>query len=258
MKKLSIIIFALCLPLFSVAEDDYAELLFEQGVTAYNAENYDVAITSFRKLPELGYISADLYYNLGNAYYREAEFANAIWCYEKALLLNPAHDDAKFNLEFLNNELFSDRDSVPPSFFNEIWNFLYTLFSPTTWMILFLILQLVLPALILIFFFSASRKKRRMFFYFSVLALFLYLISLSISSWAYYSINNPSKAVIKNLSVPVRSEPGQGGTNIVVVEQANTVQILDRNENWLKIELPDGNVGWILSEYALDLSRNLP
>lgn len=257
MKKLSILIFAFCMPLFAFSADD-ADLLFQQGIDAYNNEHYEMAIESFRQLPVLGYESADIYYNLGNAYYRKGEFASAVWSYEKALLINPSHKDAEFNLEFLNAELFEGVNTVPPSFFNEVWKFLYSLFSPRSWFFIFLLFQLVLPVLILVFFFSASRRRRRIFFYFSAIAFVLYLLSFSVSSWAFYTMNNPSKAVIKYLSAPVRSEPGQGGTDVAVVEQASIVKILDHSENWIKIELPDGNEGWILSEYALDLSRDLP
>jgi len=258
MKKISLIIWVICLPVFTLAQESDVKLLFQQGVDAYNNEHYELAVESFRQLPPLGYSSADLYYNLGNAYYRLEEYASAVWCYEKALILNPAHKDACFNLEFLNNEIFADADKVPPSFFMEIWTFINSMFSPSGWVVLFIIFQILLPALVLIFFFSASRRRRKLFFYLSVLAVFFYMLSMGVSSWAWYSMKNPSKVVVKNTSVPVRSEPGLGGTDIVVIEQAGTVEVLEHRDEWLKIELPDGTEGWILSDNVIDLGQELP
>ncbi len=248
----------LWLPVFALAEDNDAALLFQQGIDAYNNEHYDLAVESFRQLPALGYTSADLYYNLGNAYYRLGEPANAIWCYEKALLINPAHDDARFNLEFVNNEIFAGANTVPPSVFKEIRAFIYTLMSPSSWIVLLIILQIILPVLVLVFFFSASSRKRKLFFYLSAVIFVFYLLSFGVSAWAYYSLKNPSKAVISSQSAPVRSEPGNGGTDIVVVEHGSTVHILEHSDEWIKIELPDGNIGWVLAANAMDLSMDLP
>lgn len=246
------------LPFFTLAKDNDAELLFQQGIDAYNNEHYELAVESFRELPALGYTSADLYYNLGNAYYRLGEKAKAIWCYEKALLINPAHDDARFNLNFVNNELFAGANTVPPSIFKEIRTFIYTLMSPSSWIVFLIILQIILPVLILVFFFSANSRRRKLFFYLSVVVFVFYLLSFIVSAWSFYSLKNPHKAVISSQSAPVRSEPGQGGTDIMVVEHGSTVHILDSSDEWIKIELPDGNIGWVLAANAIDLGRELP
>lgn len=258
MKKNLILLIILLSQLSVSSSETDLNSLFSSGVESYNNGSFKESILIFTECLENGYQSPQIYYNLANSYYRNADFANAIWCYEKTLLLDPSNKDADFNLQLLNNELFGEQNVVPPSFFTQAWRYLYKLFSLNGWSILFIILQFVFPALILLFFFSNNTRKRRLFFYSSLFFFWLYIISMSQSIYGYYQMKNPGSAIIKNSLVSVKSSPSLDAIDIIVVEQGVKVNILEQTDEWSKVVLPDGIQGWIISEYVIELSATIP
>lgn len=98
----------------------YSQTTLTQANEAYGQEDYIKAIELYEQtLREQG-VSSDLYYNLGNAYYKHNEFAKAILNYERALLLNPGNEDARFNLEMANTHIVDKIDPVG-KFFLSVW-----------------------------------------------------------------------------------------------------------------------------------------
>ena len=75
---------------------------FEKADEAYTAGEYETALSIYISALEMGYESADLYYNVANCHYRKGELAASILNYERALRLDPTNEDIKFNLEFVN------------------------------------------------------------------------------------------------------------------------------------------------------------
>ncbi len=71
--------------LLFVTQIIWAQTPFEQGNQYYQKENYQAAITSFESILNSGKESAEVYFNLGNAYYKLHQVAPAIYNYEKAL-----------------------------------------------------------------------------------------------------------------------------------------------------------------------------
>ena len=72
----------------------------EAGTKAYNENDFERAIDEWRTCVDEGVINADLYYNLGNAYYRSGKLGFAIFYYKSALRLHPGDDDIQHNLNF--------------------------------------------------------------------------------------------------------------------------------------------------------------
>lgn len=258
MKKNLILLIILLFQLSAFSSETDLKSKFSTAVELYNNGDFDESAALFTECLENGYLSPQIYYNLANSYYRNADFAKAVWCYEKALLLDPSNKDADFNLKLLNKELFGEQNVVPPSFFTQAWRYLYKLFSLNEWSILFIILQFVFPALILFFFFSNNIRKRRLFFYFSLFFFLLYVISMSQSIYGYYQMKNPGYAIIKNQLVSVKSAPSLDAANIIVIEQGKKVKIIEQTDEWMNVILPDGIQGWIISEYVMDLSATIP
>jgi Ca-activated chloride channel family protein len=89
--------------LFQAKAYSDAEKLFNdsdwKGVSAYRNNDYAKAVSHLLKTQ-----TADGFYNLGNAYAQQGLLEDAIKAYQKALLLDPQHVDATYNLQLLENE----------------------------------------------------------------------------------------------------------------------------------------------------------
>ena len=72
--------------------------LFSSGNDSYNKNQFDVSVDAYENILSQGFYSADLYYNLGNAYYRLEDFANARWSYEMGINIDPRNKDMIHNL----------------------------------------------------------------------------------------------------------------------------------------------------------------
>ena len=103
--------YILSIMIFSFGISDVANDLFIQGNQFIFDEKYIDAVQSFESILELGYENSDIYYNLGNSYFRIGDIGNSIWAYEKALELSPRDSDINFNIKYLRSMV---RDKIIP------------------------------------------------------------------------------------------------------------------------------------------------
>mgnify|MGYP002709029981 CR=1 FL=1 len=134
----------------------YSQTTLTQANEAYGQEDYITAIELYEQtLREQG-VSSDLYYNLGNAYYKHNEFAKAILNYERALLLNPGNEDARFNLEMANTHIVDKIDPVG-KFFLSVWiDSLRNFLSSNTWAVIGIVSFLLFIGGLYLYLFSKS------------------------------------------------------------------------------------------------------
>ena len=93
LNKIFIILY-LSLPLLAVEIE--TSKIYENGIDAYRKGQYDLAIQEFESILLDNWDSPELYYNLGNAFYRSVNIAGAVWAFESCLKLSPTHEDAKY------------------------------------------------------------------------------------------------------------------------------------------------------------------
>lgn len=96
--------------------------LFDQATEAYNVGEYQKAIESYEKILENGEHSANLYYNMGNAYYKQNQIAPSIYYYEKALLLQPNDPEIENNLAYAKNMTLDAIESLPETGLSKIYH----------------------------------------------------------------------------------------------------------------------------------------
>lgn len=122
----------LLLFVFAVAGAQHTEL-FEEGNELYNEGEYQLAIERYRSISDQGVHSPELYFNIGNAYYKLDKIAPSILYYEKALLLDPNDEDVKVNLEYARNMTIDDIEELPQSALSKLTRSVVGIFGHRSW-----------------------------------------------------------------------------------------------------------------------------
>ena len=126
--------------------------LFDKGNDLYNQGRYLEAIESYSDIIKDGKHSSELYYNMGNSYYKLNDIANSIFYYEKALLLNPKSEKITNNLSFAQNMLI---DKIEPLSQNQISSFfssVINLFDYSSWQYIFLFFEFTAVIFLILYF----------------------------------------------------------------------------------------------------------
>lgn len=244
MKKIILIIYIIILP-FSWLYAGSAQELAEEANKAYNAGNYDIAIAKYDSILSKGKESAELYYNLGNAYFKNEQLAPAILNYERAKQLAPFNRKINHNLEFARQQQKDEIEEIPVMFYVRWWEQLTKLFSLRTWGILSIVFILVSAILWALFVSSGTPGKRKTFFWSAVLATFLFALILLISLRNYNHLQKEKSAIVFQEVVTGKSSPANNSKNLFIIHEGLKVHILNKVGDWYEVRLPDGTVGWI-------------
>lgn len=220
-----------------------ADSLFIRGNYYFDDEKYVHAARSYERL--LNSVEhADLYYNLGNAYYRMGEVGYAVWAYEKGLQFEPRNQDIKHNLELTNTRV-KDRIEIPEGFVLLDW---YNAFKNSQtvndlllWGSVFLLIVGLVFALGQ-FRFLARRTTARLQTVFVILTILTHTICLD----KYWDLTGKQEGVIVSSFVNVYSVPAVRDEMIVFkIHEGLKAEITQSQENWVEIILLDGKKGWI-------------
>jgi len=238
----------LLVPFWASAAQAPADSLWDAATAAYSEGNWEGALTAWQEIEGSGLESPELYYNMGNAFFKASDYAHAILYYERALKLDPSYSDARFNLEFAR-ESVQDRIESVPEFFLKTWvRKLGYLFSSDAWAVLFLILLALALGGGLMFLLGSGSGARRTGFFAGIAALLLAFCCLGFASSQKAAYNRADSAVVTVPVSSVRSSPGaESAKDLFVLHEGTKVRILDEVGDWWNIELSDGRQGWIPS-----------
>ncbi len=220
---------------------------YQQGMRALQSGQYNLAIQEFEHILSSGWESPQLYYNLGNAYFKNGNTAGAVWAYEKCLRLNPRHQDAKYNLDLTNIRVKDRVDIPPPPVYLKLYREIKLWLSPDQWILLFTFLLLVLTGT------RAVIKVRRLNgngplkSFQNTVFVGLILVVL-VGANAVYDRLTIHEGIILSSVVTVTSEPNEYSTALFQVHDGLKVNIRDKADTWVEIELIDGKTGWIPEE----------
>ena len=239
-----LLVCSFCWTVSSATQADSPNSLFRQANEAYMGKAYDTAVQLYEQLVREGYESADLYYNLGNAYYRQEQLAYALLWYERALRLDPGNADIQANIAFVNAQTVDKMEQMPEFFLHRWWNALAVLFSSTGWAVVSIVCCLFFFALLALFLLS-SRVERRLRL--AVAAFFLLCAVMLSVLFARRQLpaNRPEEAIVTAYSVTVKSTPDASGTDLFTVHEGMKVKVTDQVGDWMEVLFPNGNKGWI-------------
>ena len=236
----------LALPLGAQAAESYPDSLFKAGVEAYSAGDWNQAAADWADVAATGLRSKELYFNLGNAYYKGGEIAKAILFYERALRLDPSDADIRYNLEFARN-LTQDRIDEVPEFILKTWVRKVNYLLPSNvWAGLSLFLLALALGLCLLFLLGPTAGARRTGFFTGIAALLLALAAWGFARSQKTAAERHDTAIVMRPVTSVTSSPSNDATkSLFILHEGTKVKVLDEVSGFTDIELADGRRGWI-------------
>ncbi len=220
----------------------------QAGDSAYLHEDYNSAIQIYEALLRSGE-AMEVYYNLGNSYYKTRDYAHAILNYERALLLSPGNSDVRFNLDLARSKTVDRENTVSELFFltwiKAITNRLGS-DAWARWGIAFFILLLAGTG---VYLFSKDIRLRKAGFTAAVLGLVFCILSNVCANSQKNRLVDRHEAIIMQPSVTVRSTPSDSGTELFVLHEGHKVTITDDSmHGWKEVRIADGKKGWVSTE----------
>lgn len=219
--------------------------LMEQGNDAYANSNFAEAARLYNAVLKSGYQSADLYYNLGNTYYRLDEYGLSILNYERALRLKPNFRDARQNLDLVNSKTEDEIAPLPEIFIVHWAHSLVAWLSPAGWRAMLLCLAALLGGLIVFFVLSSQYRSRKMALIGILVASVLLLLTLACAIASSVQYNRHDQAIVTSPMAVVKSSPEDKSIDKLILHEGTKVQIEETLGEWHKIQIADGNTGWM-------------
>ena len=212
--------------------------------TAYAAEQYTEAIEIYESLLKNYGASAEVYYNLGNAYYKSGKIAYAILNYERALLLSPGDGDMRFNLELAR--LQTDRIEPLQEFFLKKWvRTVQNLIGVDVWAMIGISCFVLFICCLVLYFFSKWMYLKKAGFYFGILLFIAVILANMFAFNQKEELENRRGAIVFTPTVTAKSSPDNSGTELFLLHEGTKVFIRTTRGEWNEIMLEDGNIGWV-------------
>lgn len=216
-----------------------------EGDSAYVRNDFASAIQIYENLLKKGE-AAEVYYNLGNSYYKAGDIAKAILNYERALLLQPGNADIRANLEIARSKTIDKVVPVPEIFFVSWIKSLINSMSIDTWAKLGVIFFILLLVSLYLFFFSKQIVWKKTGFIAGLVLLVFVILANVFASQQKNELTDRNDAIVLSPSVTVRSTPSDSGTSLFILHEGHKVEIKDNSmREWKEIRLEDGKVGWV-------------
>lgn len=211
----------------------------------YAKGNYLQASKDYSDLLKVGE-SVELYYNLGNCYYRLGNITKSIIAYEKAHRLSPSDRDVTFNLEFVREKTIDKIERQEKNFFSAGYTMLQNLMDMDAWARLSIVAFFACLGMAMLFLLGRDEWMRKLGFYVALLSVFVFIFSTLFAWQQKHNFDARDRAVVVAPSASVKLTPSDSSADAVVVHEGTAVQIVDRTmSDWFSVKLDDGKEGWL-------------
>jgi tetratricopeptide (TPR) repeat protein len=219
--------------------------LFVQANSAYESGDYREAVRLYQSLVAADLDSGHLHYNLGNAYLRNGELGRAIASYRRSQWRLPRDEDVRANLDFARR---TTRDALEPPGPSPVVSTLFFWhfgLSRSELARIALALNLIFWSLLGARLFKPRSEALRWLSYTVLVPLLTVVVSLGIRQ------ASPQRVVVVvPQEIEAQSGPGEDAVVRFKLHAGTEVELRDRRDGWLRIALPDGQQGWIESDWA--------
>lgn len=213
--------------------------------SAYARQQYQQAIADYESLLKDG-VNADIYYNLGNAYYRMDNYTRAVINYERALLLSPGDRDIRFNLQLARSKTIDKIEPKSEMFFVTWYNALVNVNSVDGWAKVSLLSLSLAIVLALLYLFAERMWLRKVGFFGGGMLMIVFVIANLFAFQQKSKRENRVGAVVIASSVSVKATPSSNSSTAFTLHEGTKVDITDGSmKGWKEIRIADGKTGWI-------------
>lgn len=220
--------------------------LWNGAVAAYSEEDYHAALEGFLTLENEGVTTADLFYNIGNAYYKCGHHVGkSILYYERALKADPSFEDARNNLSMARAYSLDKIDTVPEFVLFSWLKIVGNSLSSDTWAVMCLVMFGICLLFLFFFRFGSRTAVRKWAFGMACLFILLSGSSLGFSLSQKFEAERTDRAVVMVPVSSVKGSPNMNGQSLFIIHEGTDVNLLDELGEWSRIELSDGRQGWI-------------
>ncbi len=213
--------------------------------TEYQKGNYQQAIRDYEEILKNGE-SAEIYFNLGNAYYRTDNITKAVLNYERARLLSPGDDDINFNLQFARSKTIDKITPESEMFFVTWYKSLVNFTSVDNWAKTGILCIVMALLLVLLYLFGPQLMLRKIGFFGGLAFFVIFLLSNLFAFQQKQALDNRTGAIIISPSVNIKKTPAKNSADQFVLHEGTRVDIIDKGmTDWRCIRVGDGREGWI-------------
>ena len=207
----------------------FAATAVQQADSAYNKKNFQDALYYYQAAVEKDGVSSDLYYNMGNTYYRLGDLGHAVLNYRRALALDPSNEEARLNLEFVRTKI-TDKPEDDSTFLRNVHLKIVSWMSPDAWAWTSMGVFALMIGLIAIYLFAPSVNARKVGFFGAFVILFIFIYTLYVAWSSANAYNGNGRAVVTAPVTNLRSTPASSNSSadkVVPIHEGTELIILD-------------------------------
>ncbi|MDD5839710.1 MAG: tetratricopeptide repeat protein [Bacteroidales bacterium] len=207
----------------------FAATAVQQADSAYNKKNFQDALYYYQAAAEKDGVSSDLYYNMGNTYYRLGDLGHAVLNYRRALALDPSNEEARLNLEFVRTKI-TDKPEDDSTFLRNVHLKIVSWMSPDAWAWTSMGVFALMIGLIAIYLFAPSVNARKVGFFGAFVILFIFIYTLYVAWSSANAYNGNGRAVVTAPVTNLRSTPASSNSSadkVVPIHEGTELIILD-------------------------------
>ena len=222
-----------------------ADELFSKANNFYQARDYEQALNMYLQTMKAGNPSAELYYNIGNCYFKMGSLGKSILYFERAAKLKPDDDDILYNLKIANLKAVDKIEPVPPIIYKRWIKSLSESLTMSQWSVTFIILVWLLFLAWGCYLFANQVSTRKLTFVLACSVTGLCLVSYLFLEENHRVHTRQKYGVVMTASSYVKSAPDERGNDQFILHEGTKVEVLDELGTWEKIRIANGSVGWL-------------
>ncbi|MFC1554262.1 hypothetical protein ACFL7D_06490 [candidate division KSB1 bacterium] len=248
LRTLNILLIIFLVLFSSAVYGQHYNTLFQEGNSFYQNDDYNEALQMYLGVMNEGFESGELYYNIGNTYYKLGNMGKTILFYERARRFIPDDEDLINNITLVNISLADRIEPLPEVFYIKYWNSFRNIFSITVWKLFFFVSWFFVSAAVTALFFTDNEKYvRRMktsLISFGIVLIIITCVFVSKASLDKTGLDG----IVMEKEVSVYSSPNETGTEVFLIHEGAKIRVKRRMDDWVEIRLEDGNVGWLKAD----------
>lgn len=229
--------------------------LTQQAAAAYDSDDFARAIELYHQIEATEGTSSELYYNMGNTYYRLGRMGKAVLYYERSLALNPGNDNARANLEFVNDRLRLITDGGATYFTDTISGLVKSVAS-NTWAWMGVGCFILMLAAVALYIFSSDVRLRKVGFFGGAALLALTVVANVCAFYTHSSAVNHDYAIITVPSVTLSTSPRapkDKSEEAFMLNEGMKVEVVDSvatavSGTWYDVKAENDYRAWVNSE----------